>query len=127
MQVNIFILEDNLERVATFNMLLPRIYQCDITQTDDVEQAKKILLSKQFDLIFLDHDLGGKVFVDSELPDTGYQIAKFIADNKIKYQQIIIHSMNPIGAQNMLTILSKRSSAVYIPFPLLAQRLKGTR
>jgi CheY-like chemotaxis protein len=125
MKVNIFVLEDSLERVATFEVLLSKAFpSSEITFENEVEEAKKKLLSERFDLIFLDHDLGGKVFVDSSQPDTGYQIAKFISDNKIKCQQIIVHSMNPTGAQNMLSVLKPRYNAVLMPFPTLIQHLR---
>ena len=128
MRIKIFILEDNDERVAAFDRLLPQLYQgCQITHSKFADESKKILKDKDFDLIFLDHDLGGRVYVNSSEPDTGYQVAKFIAENGIKYQQLIIHSMNPAGAQNMLNVLGEWSNSVHIPFPTLLTYLENPR
>jgi hypothetical protein len=65
-----------------------------------------------FDVFFFDHDLGDRIFVNSNDENTGYQVAKFMSDKNIK-GRVIIHSYNPIGAKNMMNVLPQ---AVYIPF-----------
>jgi two-component SAPR family response regulator len=124
MKVRVFILEDDVERVAAFHKVLKKRHACDIYHTDKIDKAKDLLKNNQFDLIFLDHDLGGKIFVDSA-EETGYQVAKFIAQNGIKCHQIIVHSMNPVGAKNMMDVLEKFSNTVHIPFPVLIQHLES--
>ena len=79
------------------------------TANEAIEILKKGI---DFDLISLDHDLGGEVFCSSELENSGYRVAQFLSDKEIK-GDIVIHSWNPVGAKNMLNILPK---AVYIPF-----------
>jgi hypothetical protein len=66
--------------------------------------------------LFLDHDLGGKDFVDSNEEETGYQVAKFILEKGIKYEVCIIHSMNYAGAENMFRVLPKSR---HIPFHMI--------
>ena len=58
-----------------------------------------------FDIIFLDHDLGNRIYVDSGDPNTGFQVAMFIQNNKICYNEIIVHSMNYWGAKNIKDII----------------------
>jgi hypothetical protein len=66
----------------------------------------------EWDLICLDHDLGGEVYVDSNELNTGYQVAKFLATKNPKCL-IIIHSSNFWGACNMMSVLPQ---ADYIPY-----------
>ena len=119
----ILILEDNAERIKLFKSLLLNKFKVnemdvDILFTDNVEDAKKLFdKHKKFDMIFLDHDLDNRVYVDSNEPNTGYQFAKYLneklEDEDYKTTVIIIHTMNPIGAQNMKDALYSWS---YIPF-----------
>jgi CheY-like chemotaxis protein len=114
--MKIMIVEDSPARINTFKQKLNNkdydLYFFDTAV--DAEAALKNIGG--FDVLFLDHDLGGQVFVDSKDPNTGYAVAKFIVDNKIDIPSIIVHSMNPVGSQNIKSILPK---AEVIPFPLL--------
>ena len=67
--MNIFILEDDIVRIAWFKK---EFKQDTLTINTDAEPAKKILKKQKFDLIFLDHDLGGEVYVSSDNANTGY-------------------------------------------------------
>lgn len=62
------------------------------------------LLFFRFDTIFLDHDLIGR--------KTGHDVAKFIRKFAIQ-GQIIIHSLNSVGAQNIQNVLP---GSIRIPF-----------
>lgn len=105
----IFILEDNPERIKIFKTDLARNYpNAKLFFTDTVDEAKKLFENnKPFDVYFLDHDLGGKVYVDSEDLNTGYQFAKFLKSNNVdgKNEKIFIHTLNPIGGNNMKNVL----------------------
>lgn len=46
----------------------------------------------------LDHDLGEE--------KTGYDICKFIVENQISILGYALHTMNPVGRQNMYQLLS---------------------
>ncbi|MDD5589092.1 MAG: response regulator [Candidatus Nanoarchaeia archaeon] len=108
--MKIFILEDNTIRIETFKKLATKTWDASnlkIFIATDVEEGKIILKNNQpFDLAFLDHDLGGEIYVPSENENTGYQLAKFIEKENIKIDTIVIHSHNPSGAKNMNDILS---------------------
>lgn len=112
--MKIIILEDSIERIRTFKK---ELHGHDLFFFDQVSEAKEALtLLGPFDVIFLDHDLDDKVFVNSNEENTGYQLAKYIAENNIKFDQIIIHSMNPAGVSKMKGILP---NAICAPFPVL--------
>lgn len=63
------------------------------------EAIKNLTLIKKFDIIDLDHDLGEE--------KSGYDIAKYIVENQIKVDTIRIHSMNPVGVQNIKQLLQR--------------------
>jgi len=99
----IFILEDNELRRVRFREFFEGH---DVTYTEDSNEAIKILRKEKFDYLFLDHDLGGMVYVDSGEPNTGYQVAKIIPETENKNARIVIHSWNPEGAKNMMEALN---------------------
>ena len=51
------------------------------------------------------NDEGEEVYVDSSEYNTGFWVAKYIADNKVGYEQIILHTLNFSGAVLMLNLL----------------------
>jgi hypothetical protein len=92
--------------------LISIIPDANITYAETAFIAKKLLEDSNFDVICLDHDLGGKAFVDSEDENTGYQVATYIATNKIPYGKCIIHSLNFPGAMRMYHLLK---NCFYLP------------
>ena len=56
--------------------------------------------ANEYDKIFIsfDHDLGGGM--------TGYDVAKYIVENEHKLDGFTVHSMNPVGAQNIIDLLT---------------------
>ena len=121
--MNIFILEDSEERIATLQRELPTIWpNCYLAIAQNSSEGKAILRQGQkFDLLLLDHDLGGQVYVDVKEENTGSTVAKFIAMNRVAYDYAITHSMNFYGAQNITAILP---DCVHIPFPVLLDYLR---
>lgn len=117
-----FILEDSSDRITIFNDIFKNRFgkNYKIYSSDNVERAKAIFADNfPFDTIFLDHDLDGKVYVDSKEKNTGYAFASWIEENyreSIKSKQIIIHSMNNVGANNIKSILP---NSIIIPFNVL--------
>jgi len=108
--MKILILEDSADRIKTFKKNLNKY---DLYFFDRVSDAiNAVELMGPFDVIFLDHDLDGNIFVDSNEENTGYQFAKYLATKDIK-AQIIIHSLNPVGAANMKDVLPE---AEIVPF-----------
>jgi len=96
--MKVFILEDDAERIRRFYDVLEGH---EIRYTDYVEEAKSICLKTEFDILLLDHDLDHEVYVDSNKANTGYQFAKWFRDQGLHVKEIVIHSMNPVGAENM--------------------------
>lgn len=120
--MKIFILDDSRLRQNNLFRLLnkkfdgPKIFQA-YSRDEAIEMLEK---HQRFDIIFLDHDLGGEVYVNSSEYNTGFWVAKYIADNKIGYGQIILHTLNFSGAVIMLNLLK---NAKHIPYTILVKVL----
>ena len=97
--MNIFILEDDEERVRTFFIMF---CSHNIVVSNSAQYAKTILDNEKFDIIFLDHDLGGKTFVDSKEENTGYQVAKHLPKTINFNTRIVVHSWNTPAANLMV-------------------------
>ena len=105
--LKIFILEDNDERIKRFKNKANEFTKTNVELyiAKDVNAAIKLYEeNKPFNMYFLDHDLGGRVFVDSKEENTGYTFAKYLAKNNItgKNEQIYSHSLNPVGRKNII-------------------------
>lgn len=101
--LNILILEDDPRRVEVFESKLGDKHK--LTCVDTAQAAIELLEKEKYDVVFLDHDLGGETFVDPHDPNTGSEVVRWMVtpDNlcHIKGQVIIIHSMNFPAAQSM--------------------------
>lgn len=112
--MKIFILEDNPYRMVKFRR---ELIGHKIDHADTVQNGTSLVFANKYDLLFLDHDLGGEEMVDSIRGDTGYQLAKFIASfTKNKETPCVVHSCNPAGADNIIQVLPH---AIKLPFPSL--------
>ena len=89
-----------------------------VTRASTVEETLVALeAGSPFDVVYLDHDLEGRVFVE-EIEGTGCEIAFFIArlpDNKLP-KLVIVHSHNPAGARRMVEALQGRVPVRHEPF-----------
>jgi len=83
---------------------------------ENVAEAEEILLTQDWEEVWLDHDLGPP-FMDSADPESGGALAKWIAVNQPSINIIFIHSANPVGAQDMFqTLTAAGYMAVLRPF-----------
>ncbi len=118
--MKILILEDNEDRNNSF---IKWFNGHELIMTDNAMKAIDHLASIKFDVIFLDHDLDNRVFIDSNEPNTGYTVAKTISSTINKSTQVIVHSMNPIGARNMLDVLGESNQAFHRPFGVWMEKI----
>ena len=96
---------------------------------DNVESAKELLSSNNYDAIFLDHDLVPEHYGSSTPDDerTGYAIALWLASNP-EHQRastILVHTRNADGAMRMVGELRTAGRAAeFVPFPMLEERIR---
>jgi len=98
--MKILILEDDNGRIEKFREIFKNN---DLTVTSVVSACIQALEINNYDCLYLDHDLGGKVFVDSfgDIP-TGWHVAKWLSDHKDRQpSMIVLHSLNKNGRENM--------------------------
>lgn len=117
----IFVLEDNELRIKYFEEWFYQQFETDyeVFYARDVSEAKKLFEeNKPFDIYFLDHDLGGEVMVKSEHENTGYQFARFLSENDVRgyHENIYVHSLNPVGAQNIVNVLPRAKRVTLFNF-----------
>jgi hypothetical protein len=111
--VKVFVLEDDETRIA---LIERAAIGHELTVARDTEDALK-KFAPPYNLLLLDHDLGGRVFVDSNEEDCGAAFcrrAPFRDDDTV-----IVHSYNRAGAMEMLAIISERqpdARAIWQPF-----------
>lgn len=105
----VFVLEDDPERQKQFRH---RLLGANLTTVADVESAKSALEKAKFQVIFLDHDLGGKAMAPSDPDgDNGYALARWMVERLAGgYMQpplvIVVHTLNPIGGDNIMGALA---------------------
>jgi len=110
--LHILILEDSDERIARFKDALSS-HNVVICKT--VATAIGEMYDKTFDYIFLDYDLG-------EGNRNGAEVALYLSENIRDGERVIVHSMNPVGQEEILALLP---SAQVVPFSVLVKEFEG--
>jgi len=116
--MKILLLEDNPYRIEKFKELFKNQ---ELFIFDDVQDAFLACKENEFPVMFLDHDLDQKIWVDSNEENTGYQFVKKIVEAGLQKESLCyIHSMNPIGANKMLNyLLDNGRDCIWIPCHLI--------
>lgn len=105
------VLEDNEGRIRKFRRELVGNL---VDFARDAEAALVCIGAHSYDLIFLDHDLGGEEMAEPGGANTGYRVALRLArDEKNGAARVVLHSCNPAGAKMMALALPR---AVLTPF-----------
>lgn len=103
----ILFLDDDEQRQELFRKLVP---QAVIAAT--AQEAIAALQSATFQVIFLDHDLGGQVYVPSSSPETGMEVVRFLCSKLTEDfgdPDVIVHTMNFPAGQAMMAALEARN------------------
>jgi hypothetical protein len=116
--MKILLLEDSLNRIEKFKQLFKNQ---KLFISDNIKDAQITCKLNEFPVMFLDHDLGNRIWVDSNEENTGYQFVKWLTENQLQKNSLIyIHSMNPIGANKMLNLLKDNNrDGIWIPYSLI--------
>lgn len=125
---NILVLEDDDSRIYWFKRKLIG-HNADFAKT--VSECLKLLSNKEYTQIFLDHDLEKYHYTEEfreDAEDTGYAVAKFLHNNPdvCRDAEIVIHSLNPYGADAMESLLrqTRDDNIKRIPYLVLKQLLR---
>jgi len=81
-----------------------------------------------WDAVCLDHDLGGEIFVDTALPNTGSEVARGILRDRPQVDLFLVHFYNTPAREAMVRDLSLAGyRAAEMPFGLLVACLQGIK
>ena len=124
--IRVFLLDDDERRHRWFTTRFKGDY---IDIAHNVREAQQLLSATSYDAIFLDHDLHPEHYHSDSTDDerTGYAIARWLCLNPElqRASTIMVHTRNADGAMRMVEELRRAGrSADYVPFPLLAERIK---
>jgi hypothetical protein len=97
MRLQIFLLEDNETRIEWF---LKNFHFADITVCKDMAEVDR-MWNPPYDCIFLDHDLGGEIMVNSKEQNTGAGFVRYVNICGGFDCPVIVHSHNEVGAEYM--------------------------
>jgi hypothetical protein len=125
--IRVFLLDDDERRHKWFRARFKGDF-LDIAE--NVISAQEMLEATSYDAIFLDHDLHPEHYHAESTDDerTGYAVALWLSSNPNiqPASTILVHTRNADGAMRMVEELRKAGrSAEYVPFPLLADRIKS--
>ncbi len=118
--MHILFLDDDEYRHTAVKLDTRRIAHAQLVAVRTVDEAIGYIDAMKFDLILLDHDLDGQVYVASG-PGTGYEVAEYIPGSINADTRVIVHTMNEAGARAMLQAIGPTAS--WVPFPKLSDVL----
>lgn len=89
-----------MDRMAVFN---DRLRTHDVTHVDTAADAIQQLKKNEFELVFLDHDLGGEMFVSTADTNTGSEVVRWMVSPEYEKHSpvVIVHSHNEPAAVSM--------------------------
>lgn len=102
--MRVLFLDDSAERIE-------RAYEYfdndDLVTVVSALSAIDELSKGTFDLVMLDHDLGGETWVESEREDCGMEVVRWMVRNLPRVGRIVVHSWNTVAAPVMVEELMK--------------------
>ncbi|UYN89915.1 MAG: hypothetical protein KIT08_01430 [Anaerolineales bacterium] len=108
----VLFLDDNEDRIEVAKRHFGKIGQSHLLIARTASQAIDFLAKATFDLVHLDHDLGGEVFVDSDREDCGMEVVRWMVENRPNVKEVVVHSWNIPAAGKMFAKLSQAGYAV---------------
>lgn len=88
-----------------------------VAMTADTAIEYLRLTEEPWDIVMLDHDLGGNVFQNSEEENCGMAVVRYIERTRPKIKRIVVHSWNvPAGREMQGRLQRAGYDTVYQPF-----------
>lgn len=123
--MKILLLEDDKNRINEFYKRVAELNERNIHKEEPFELVHfadaepciaELDKGSLFHLILLDHDLGGKVYVDVADKNTGSEVARWLSvyyDFKTIRTVVLTHTLNRPGAENIIALIP---DAIHVPF-----------
>jgi CheY-like chemotaxis protein len=108
--MRVLVLDDDTERLAILTQRFEEMKRTDddvLDMTQNADQAIEYLSENEYDIVCLDHDLGGHfVHPYDESEKTGMYVVKAVVAQGVNENAcFIIHSWNSVGAKAMAALL----------------------
>ena len=103
--MRILFLDDERYRTKKFLWDIKAKTEDRIATVATAKDCIERLEDEEWDFVFLDHDLGGKVYVDSNREDCGMEVVRHLQANKKKICCVFVHSLNEPARINMVSKL----------------------
>jgi CheY-like chemotaxis protein len=117
----VLFLDDNEERIEHIKKVLGDTYIRAVRTAAECIEALE--LDGPWHTVYLDHDLGGEVFVNSLEANTGMEVVRWLVRegiNKVDIKQIVVHSWNlPAAAEMVSKLADVGFNAVASPFEIV--------
>lgn len=114
--MRVFILDDEIHSGGLSNRsnLKDILRNHDLTLATSRFEAEELYRPGTYDLLLLDHDMGGFIDNTPGIQNTGYEFCKWLVENEKAKEKpdAIVHSHNPQGAMYMVDILRKHGFPV---------------
>ena len=101
----VLFLDDDHQRIDAIRARLASV-RCDLTVVETADECIARLRANSYDLVMLDHDLGGETFCDSSREDCGMEVVRWLKGNRGDHKFFIVHTMNAVAAAGMYLDLS---------------------
>ena len=98
--MSILFLDDNEGRIKSFRERHP-----DATIVVTAQAAIQVLPTRIWGAVYLDHDLNGERFVDSDRADCGMEVVRFALRHRVSVGLFVIHTANYFAALRMEYLL----------------------
>lgn len=111
----VLVVDDDITRLDRMKATILKSEDMEVYYAATTQMAQDFLKWQKWDIVFLDHDLG-------EQDGSGYTIAQAVIDSPRfgPPYQVIVHSMNPVGAENIMKLLKGHIRELHrIPFSTL--------
>jgi CheY-like chemotaxis protein len=120
----VLFLDDNYERGIAF---LEIFADAKVVWVETAAEAIE-MLAQPWDLVMLDHDLGGEVFVSSSRDDSGMAVVRWIEANRpTTTKRIHIHSWNIPAAREMTARLRDCGGYKITQGPFVKETMQSLR
>lgn len=112
-KVKILFLDDRSKRIHS---ALDKFKVYDLTIVTNVTECLRFLSNEEWDIVYLDHDLGGHEFMDTNSHECGMEILRYIDRTgwpvDKKKPRFVIHSSNSFAAMAMEEYLKEMDFSV---------------
>ena len=89
----------------------------------DAKQCTDALARQPWDLVCLDHDLGGQTYVPTTKGNSGSGVVRWMLAHKPTVGTVVVHSLNGPASQGMVSDLTRAGyAATHEPFFWMRER-----